>query len=147
VAVLRHSPDLTVRTSRGHGQPLVGHRRRRAGIDGTVGTGGLGPQSARHVRCSGEWVTGPGCRGSPFINAAEFPDQGPVAEQVAARRTRVRETVSALTGGTGRDPGLLIVIITLYDGAMSAACLDRDPSVVGHARHAAEELLRRQGGV
>ncbi len=93
-----------------------------------------------------ERAASPGYRGCPFINAAaEFPEAGPVAEQIAAHRRRVRETFSDLIGTTGRDPGLLAVIVALYDGAMSAAYLDRDPSVVDHARHGAEELLRRHG--
>lgn len=90
----------------------------------------------------------PGYRGCPFINAAaEFPHQGPVAEQVAAHRQRVRETFSELIGETNRaDPGLLAMIVSLYDGAMAAAYLDHDPTVVGHARRGALELLHRHGG-
>lgn len=94
-----------------------------------------------------ERAASPGYRGCPFINAAaEFPDPGPVAEQVAAHRRRIRETFTDLIGGTDGDPGLLAVIVALYDGAMSAAYLDRDPTVVGHARRGAEEFLRRHGG-
>jgi AcrR family transcriptional regulator len=94
-----------------------------------------------------ERAASPGYRGCPFINAAaEFPEPGPVADQVSAHRRRVRETFSDLIGAPGREPGLLAVIVALYDGAMSAAYLDRDPTVVDHARHGAEELLRRPGG-
>lgn len=70
----------------------------------------------------------------------------PVAWQVAAHRRRVRETFSDLIGGTGGDPGLLAVIVALYDGAMSAAYLDREPTIVAHARCGAEQLLRRHDG-
>ncbi len=81
-------------------------------------------------------------RGCPFINAAaEFPEPGPVADQITAHRRRIRETFSDLIGEPGCDPGLLAVIVALYDGAMSAAYLDREPSVVDHARQGAAELL------
>jgi len=94
-----------------------------------------------------ERAASPGYRGCPFINAAaEFPEPGPVADQVTAHRRRVRETFSDLLGAPGRDPGRLAMIVALYDGAMSAAYLDRDPTVVDHARHGAEELLRRPSG-
>ena len=66
--------------------------------------------------------------------------------EVTAHRQRVRETFSDLIGGTTRDPGLIAIIVALYDGAMSAAYLDRDPTVVDHARRGAEELLCRHGG-
>lgn len=89
----------------------------------------------------------PGYRGCPFINAAaEFPEPGPVADQIAAHRQRVRQTFSELIAPTGENPELLAVIVALYDGAMSAAYLDRDPTVVDHARRGAEELIRRHGG-
>ncbi len=94
-----------------------------------------------------ERASSPGYRGCPFINAAaEFPEPGPVADQVAAHRRHVRETFSDLIGGTDRDPRLVTMIVALYDGAMSAAYLDRDPTVVDHARRGAEELLRRHRG-
>lgn len=94
-----------------------------------------------------ERAASPSYRGCPFINAAaEFPEPGPVADQVTAHRQRVRETFSHLMGEPVRDPGLLAMIVALYDGAMSAAYLDHDPTVVDHARHGAEELLRRPGG-
>jgi AcrR family transcriptional regulator len=90
-----------------------------------------------------ERATAPGYRGCPFINAAaEFPGPGPVAGQVAAHRSQVRATFSRLLGGTDADAGLLGALIALYDGAMSAAYLDHDPSVVAHARHGAEMILR-----
>lgn len=94
-----------------------------------------------------ERVAAPGYRGCPFINAAaEFPEPGPVADQIAAHRQRVRQTFSELIAPTGDNPELLAVIVALYDGAMSAAYLDRDRTVVDHARRGAKELLRRQGG-
>lgn len=114
------------------------------------------PQPAQSVSTSialapfdvlAERAASPTYRGCPFINAAaEFPGQGPVADQVAAHRRRVRETFSDLIGEAGRDPKLLVTIITLYDGAMSAAYLDRDPTVIHLAREAASEFLRRYSG-
>lgn len=89
-----------------------------------------------------ERAAAPGYRGCPFINAAaEFP-AGPVADQIAAHRQRVRQTFSNLTAPIREDSKLLNIIVALYDGAMSAAYLDHDPAVVAHARRAAEELLR-----
>ncbi len=94
-----------------------------------------------------ERVSSPDYRGCPFINAAaEFPGPGPVADQVAAHRRRVRETFAELIGEPGHDLGRLATIVALYDGAMSAAYLDHDPTVVDHARRAAEELLRHPRG-
>jgi AcrR family transcriptional regulator len=91
-----------------------------------------------------ERAAAPGYRGCPFINAAaEFPGPGPVIGQVAAHRRQVRATFSRLLGGTDADAVLLGALIALYDGAMSAAYLDHDPSVVAHARHGAEMILRR----
>lgn len=87
-----------------------------------------------------------GYRGCPFINAAaEFPERGPVADQVAAHRRLVRAKLSELMGPAGQDRALLDAIVSLYDGAMSDAYLDRDPTVVPHARLAAEELLAYHG--
>ena len=89
----------------------------------------------------------PGYRGCPFINAAaEMPGAGPVAEQVAAHRRRVRETFCALVGQRGSDPVLPGALVALYDGAMVAAHLDRDPDVVRHARRGAKQLLDRPPG-
>lgn len=94
-----------------------------------------------------ERAAGPDYRGCPFINAAaELPGPGPVADQIAAHRRRVRATFSVLIGEPGSDLALLAMIVALYDGAMSAAYLDRDPTVVDHARRGAEELLCRHGG-
>jgi hypothetical protein len=36
------------------------------------------------------------------------------------------------------------MIVTLYDGAMAAAYLDHDPTVINHARYGAAELLRNR---
>lgn len=87
----------------------------------------------------------PTYRGCPFINAAaEFPDPGPVADQISRHRRRVRETFTGLLGGTPDGTGLVDILVALYDGAMTGAYLDHDPAVVGHARDAGEELLRQR---
>lgn len=95
-----------------------------------------------------ERAAAPDYRGCPFINvAAEFREPGPVAEQIAAHRRRVRTTFCRLTAGLGDDPALLDGLIVLYDGAMTGAYLDHDPALVRHARRAAVQLLRSSGPV
>ena len=85
----------------------------------------------------------PAYRGCPFINAAaEFPDPGPVADQISRHRQRVRDTFSGLLGGTSQDRGRIDMLVALYDGAMTGAYLDRDPGIVGAARRGGEILLR-----
>ena len=91
-----------------------------------------------------ERAASPGYRGCPFINAAaEFPEPGPVADQISRHRQRVRDTFADLVGGTSQDDGLIVMLVALYDGAMAGAYLDRDPGIVGQARRGAEALLRR----
>ena len=83
----------------------------------------------------------PDFRGCPFINAAaEFPGAGPVATQVAAHRTRVKN-VFAAAAPAGTAPELLDAVIALYGGAMSAAHLDHEPAIVLHAAAGADRLL------
>lgn len=88
-----------------------------------------------------EGVAAAGYRGCPFINAAaEFPEPGPVAEQIAAHRQRVRATFSDLIGA-GDNTELLDGLVALYDGATVGTYLDQDPAVVRHARTASTALL------
>ncbi len=85
---------------------------------------------------------GPQYRGCPFINAAaEFPEPGPVATEIARHRGRLRELFARAGGPLVVAPGRLDAIVALYGGAMSAAHLDRDPDVVLHAAEAARRLL------
>ncbi|MGH8994853.1 MAG: TetR/AcrR family transcriptional regulator [Acidimicrobiales bacterium] len=89
-----------------------------------------------------EAAVAPGYRGCPFINAAaEFPEAGPVAEQITAHRQRVRTTFAGLLGAS-KGTALLDGLVALYDGAMVGAYLDHDPAVVRHARRAAAALFR-----
>ncbi len=108
--------------------------------------GGLLARALAPFDVLAERAARPGYRGCPFINAAaEFPEPGPVADQISRHRRRVRDTFADLLDRTDEDPGLLDVIVALYDGAMTGAYLDRDPAVVNHARRGAEELLGRCG--
>lgn len=89
-----------------------------------------------------ERAAAPGYRGCPFINAAaEFPGPGPVAEQIAAHRCRARQLFSHLLASAGASDRARGALIVLYDGAMSAAYLDRDPGVVADARSLADMFL------
>ena len=110
---------------------------RSAGREPGTRSAVLAPFETLHER-----ARAPGFRGCPFINAAaEYPDPGPVAEQVAAHRGRLRATFAGLAGQEGSDPGLLDALVALYDGALSAAHLDRDPEVVTHAASVAAGLV------
>lgn len=84
----------------------------------------------------------PSYRGCPFINAAaEFPGSGPVTTQVRAHRDRVRALFARLLELAVADPSLLDHLIVLYDGALSAAYLDRSVQAVVVAREVASGLL------
>lgn len=115
----------------------MGGRRQRA----RRRRGGPARSRSRPFDVLAERAASPGYRGCPFINAAaEFPDPGPVADQISRHRQRVRDTFADLMGGTSRD--LIDLLVALYDGAMAGAYLDRDPRIVGTARQAGENLLR-----
>jgi AcrR family transcriptional regulator len=90
-----------------------------------------------------ERVTVPGYRGCPFINAAaEFPPPGLVADRIADHRRRVRGTFEALAAEAGGAPGSAAAeLVVLYDGAMTAAHLDADPSAVTGARALAASVV------
>ena len=61
-----------------------------------------------------ERAASPGYRGCPFINAAaEFPEPGPVADQISRHRQRVRDTFANLVGGTSQDDGLIGMLVAL----------------------------------
>jgi AcrR family transcriptional regulator len=90
-------------------------------------------------------VTRPAYRGCPFINAAaEFPEPGPVAQQVESHRRRVKALFAQLLRQAGADPSLVTPLVLLYDGAVSAAHLDRTPESADVARALAEDLLTRR---
>ena len=92
----------------------------------------------------------PGFRGCPFINASAEAKPGGVVEQATdEHRAWVRGLVSGLAAEAGAaDPeGLAAQLTLLYDGAMVAAQLDRDPAAAIPARHAAEALVTAALGV
>lgn len=87
----------------------------------------------------------PGFRGCPFINAAaEFPDQGPVTEQIALHRLMQRRVFAEALGAKGSSPDLLEPIFALFNGAMITAYLERRPDVIKLASKSALELLARK---
>ena len=92
----------------------------------------------------GEWFAAPGYHGCPFINAnAEAKPGGAVEAVTAAHRGWVRELFSTLgaEAGAADPPGLAHQLALLYDGAMVAAQLDRDPRAATPAAAAAAALL------
>lgn len=89
-----------------------------------------------------ERVAAPGYRGCPFINAAaEFPGPGSVTKEISVHRRRVRAMFSNLRAEAEGDGALTSALVVVYDGAMSAAYLDRSPDIVSYARRVAEQLL------
>jgi AcrR family transcriptional regulator len=78
-------------------------------------------------RCLARWMTSEQFRGCPFINAAaEYPDADhPVHQEVlrdrTLRRERFTELVNALPAGD--PPGLVDVLMLVYDGALVGADL------------------------
>lgn len=76
----------------------------------------------------GRWMTGPGFRGCPFINAAaEFPQAThPAHRAVKDHRARNRARLLELAAARpGDDPETLVTtLMMLYDGALVAADLD-----------------------
>ena len=83
-----------------------------------------------------------GYRGCPFVNAAaEFPNPGPVVEQIAAHRARQRATISSAVEPASTTPEMVDAIFALFVGSMSAAYLDQRPSIILHASAAATRFL------
>lgn len=85
----------------------------------------------------------PGYRGCPFINAAaEFPDRGPVTEQITVHRDRQRRVFATAIGGDeSRLDADRESVFALFNGAMVAAYLERRPEVVMTAKVSALRLL------
>jgi AcrR family transcriptional regulator len=77
--------------------------------------------------------------------AAEAPRDGRINEAARAYRREVRELFNELATAAGApDPPLLASQLQLlYDGASTAANLDRDPSIAGPVRAAAASLITR----
>jgi len=92
----------------------------------------------------GEWFAAPGYRGCPFINASAETRPGGGVERVSdEHRAWVRSLFAALAAEAGvADPDRLSrALALLYDGAMVAAQLDREPTAAATARDAAGALL------
>ena len=90
----------------------------------------------------------PRFRGCAFVNAnAESPPGDAVAEVSETHRAWVRSMVADLARAAGaRDPDRLgAQLMLLYDGALVAAWMDRDPGAVLGARAVAEGLLDATG--
>jgi AcrR family transcriptional regulator len=92
-----------------------------------------------------QWMTDPGFRGCPFINAAaEHPEPGSpvlrtVLEHRARTRARFRELAEPLPG---EDPAALAaVLLALYDGALVSADLGDPREAAATAVPAVRRLL------
>lgn len=92
-----------------------------------------------------EWISAPGFRGCPFLNAgSEIADPSHPARIVTARH---REWLRGLITSLVREAGVHAIdevagaLIVLHDGAAASALVDGNPSAARHARRAAERLL------
>ncbi len=91
-----------------------------------------------------ELFRAPGFHGCAFAAAAaESPRDGRIDEAARAYRREIRGLFTELATDAGApDPPLLASQLQLlYDGGSSAANLDREPSIAGPARRAAESLI------
>lgn len=86
----------------------------------------------------------PGFRGCAFVSAfAEAPLTGQVAQAATEFRAWVRDLFTKLCEEAGAaDPlELSRQLNIIYDGGITAAWMDRDPSIASSSRAAAEALL------
>jgi AcrR family transcriptional regulator len=91
-----------------------------------------------------ELFRAPGYHGCAFTAAAaEAPRDGRIDDATRAYRQEIRELFTELATAAGApDPPLLASQLQLlYDGGAAAANLDRDPSIAGPVRAAAESLI------
>ena len=88
----------------------------------------------------------PRCTGWAARSSAP-PPSSPNRGRLPTRSTRQRQkacnTFAHLVDRTSRDLGLLDMVVALYDGAMTSACLGHHPGIVDHAPRGADVLLRR----
>jgi AcrR family transcriptional regulator len=93
----------------------------------------------------GDWFSEPGYRGCPFINAcSEFADADhPARKVVREHRGRLHSVLTGLCSEAGaKTPDVLAAgLLLVYDGAMVAANIERDPSVADAAKTAAAALV------
>lgn len=86
----------------------------------------------------------PGFRGCAFVSAlAEAPLGGHVAQAAAEFRSWVRNLLTTLTHEAGAaDPiELARQLNIIYDGGITTAWMDHDPSIASSSRAAAQALL------
>jgi AcrR family transcriptional regulator len=86
----------------------------------------------------------PGFRGCAFVSAfAEAPLGGNVAQSASEFRGWVRNLLVSLAQEAGAADPLELArqLNVIYDGAITAAWMDRDPSIASSSRAAAEALL------
>jgi AcrR family transcriptional regulator len=86
----------------------------------------------------------PGFRGCAFASAlSEAPLRGPVAQAAADFRAWVRNLLNTLTREAGAADHLELArqLNLLYDGGITAAWMDHDPSIASSSRAAAQALL------
>jgi AcrR family transcriptional regulator len=91
-----------------------------------------------------EQLKQPAFRGCAFVNAtAEGPREGELRAVVQDLRDWVRDLFARLAEGAGaRDPRHVAdQLMLLYDGTLTTAALDRDPSGAQTARALAETLV------
>lgn len=92
----------------------------------------------------GDVIAEPGFRGCAFVNASAEARPGSAVEQVSDEsRAWLRALFTELGQAVGAaDPGRLArQLVLLYDGAIVAAKMDRDPGAAVAARAAAATLL------
>jgi AcrR family transcriptional regulator len=86
----------------------------------------------------------PGYHGCAFAAAAaEAPRDGRIDEATRAYRREIRELFAELTTAAGAAEPMLLAsqLQALYDGGGAAANLDRNPSIAGPVRAAAQVLI------
>ena len=86
----------------------------------------------------------PGFRGCAFVSAfAEAPLGGSIAQSAGEFRGWVRNLLISLAQEAGAADPLELArqLNIIYDGAITAAWMDRDPSIASSSRAAAEALL------
>jgi len=92
----------------------------------------------------GELVAEPGFRGCAFLNASAESSPGSAIEEVSSEsRAWLRSLFAELGQAAGAvDPGRLAQqLVLLYDGAVVAAQMDRDPTAATAARGIAAALV------
>ncbi|MEO3786896.1 TetR/AcrR family transcriptional regulator [Actinocorallia sp. B10E7] len=96
-----------------------------------------------------DYLAGPAYRGCPFVNAAaEYPHHEGIQAVIAHHRQWLPDLLRRLLERPSADDVLIAALVQLWDGAITAAHLDRDAHAAETARSTAALLLaaHRQGG-